>query len=113
MLDISNNLLSAKNINKSFGAVIAANDVNIDIQKGEKVSLIGSNGAGKTTFMNMVTGYLKPDTGNIYFKGEEIINDGNATCQTRRVKSIIEEFSMISDLSRAGVASGIHPSIVS
>ena len=72
MLDISNNLLSAKNINKSFGAVIAANDVNIDIQKGEKVSLIGSNGAGKTTFMNMVTGYLKPDTGNIYFKGEEI-----------------------------------------
>ena len=43
-----------------------------NIDKGEKVSLIGSNGAGKTTFMNMVTGYLKPDTGHIYLKNEEI-----------------------------------------
>ena len=66
------NLLRAEGINKSFGAVIAAKDININIQKGERVSLIGSNGAGKTTFMNMVTGYLKPDTGNIFFKGENI-----------------------------------------
>ncbi|MDA7579654.1 ABC transporter ATP-binding protein [Alphaproteobacteria bacterium] len=66
------NLLRAEGINKSFGAVIAAKDININIQKGERVSLIGSNGAGKTTFMNMVTGYLKPDSGNIFFKDENI-----------------------------------------
>ena len=65
-------LLRAENVNKSFGAVVAANNININIDKGEKVSLIGSNGAGKTTFMNMVTGYLKPDTGHIYLKNEEI-----------------------------------------
>ena len=47
------NLLRAEGINKSFGAVIAAKDININIQKGERVSLIGSNGAGKTTFMNI------------------------------------------------------------
>ena len=65
-------LLRAENVNKSFGAVVTANNININIDKGEKVSLIGSNGAGKTTFMNMVTGYLKPDTGHIYLKNEEI-----------------------------------------
>ena len=65
-------ILKAMGINKSFGAVVAANDINIDIKKGERVSLIGSNGAGKTTFMNMVTGYLKPDAGSIFFKSENI-----------------------------------------
>ena len=55
---MSNNddLLRAEGINKSFGAVTAAKDINVGIKKGERVSLIGSNGAGKTTFMNMVTG---------------------------------------------------------
>ena len=67
-------ILKAMGINKSFGAVVAANDINIDIKKGERVSLIGSNGAGKTTFMNMVTGYLKPDAGSVFFKGENITN---------------------------------------
>jgi branched-chain amino acid transport system ATP-binding protein len=61
------NLLRVEGINKTFGAVVAAKDINMTIQKGERVSLIGSNGAGKTTFMNMVTGYLKPDTGSIFF----------------------------------------------
>jgi ABC-type branched-subunit amino acid transport system ATPase component len=40
--------------------VVAAADINVDIAAGERVSLIGSNGAGKTTFVNMITGYLKP-----------------------------------------------------
>ena len=68
----ANYILRAEGINKSFGAVTAANDININIQSGEKVSLIGSNGAGKTTFMNMVTGYLKPDTGSIIFENKDI-----------------------------------------
>ena len=53
------NLLRAEGINKSFGAVIAAKDININIEKGERVSLIGSNGAGKTTFMNALAGNMK------------------------------------------------------
>jgi branched-chain amino acid transport system ATP-binding protein len=65
-------LLSAKNLNKRFGAVVAADAISIDIPAGQKVSLIGSNGAGKTTFVNMVTGYLKPDSGRIELEGNEI-----------------------------------------
>ena len=65
-------LLQASGLNKRFGAVVAAADLNISIQAGERVSLIGSNGAGKTTFVNMITGYLKPDTGRITLAGRDI-----------------------------------------
>ncbi len=52
--------------------MVAAADIDIDIAAGERVSLIGSNGAGKTTFVNMITGYLKPDEGRIHLAGHDI-----------------------------------------
>ena len=54
-------VLSVRGLEKRFGAVVAADALSLDIAAGQKVSLIGANGAGKTTFVNMVTGYLKPD----------------------------------------------------
>lgn len=65
-------VLQAQGLQKRFGAVVAAQDINISIGAGERVSLIGSNGAGKTTFVNMITGYLKPDAGRISLAGQDI-----------------------------------------
>ena len=65
-------VLSAQGLQKTFGAVVAAADVNIDITRGERLCLIGSNGAGKTTFVNMITGYLKPSEGRILLGDEDI-----------------------------------------
>jgi branched-chain amino acid transport system ATP-binding protein len=65
-------IVSAEGLNKRFGAVTAAQDVTVGIERDSVVGLIGTNGAGKTTFINMVTGYLKPDTGRILFDGEDI-----------------------------------------
>ena len=65
-------VLSARHLERSFGAVVAAADVSIDIAAGERLCLIGSNGAGKTTFVNMITGYLKPSAGQILLAGEDI-----------------------------------------
>jgi branched-chain amino acid transport system ATP-binding protein len=65
-------VLQARDVNKKFGAVVAASNLNIEIFAGERVSLIGSNGAGKTTFVNMITGYLKPDQGQIWLDGQDI-----------------------------------------
>ena len=65
-------LLSARHLQKQFGAVVAAQDLCIDIPVGQRVSLIGSNGAGKTTFVNMITGYLKPDQGTIHLGETDI-----------------------------------------
>ena len=65
-------ILNARGLNKSFGAVTAANEVNAAIEKDSVVGLIGTNGAGKTTFINMITGYLKPDRGAIHYEGRDI-----------------------------------------
>jgi len=65
-------LLQAQGVEKRFGAVVAASAIQIGIAVGERVSLIGSNGAGKTTFVNMITGYLKPDAGTILLDGHDI-----------------------------------------
>jgi branched-chain amino acid transport system ATP-binding protein len=65
-------VLEARHLNKSFGAVTAAADINVAIDGDSVVGLIGSNGAGKTTFINMVTGYLKPSSGHIRYLQREI-----------------------------------------
>ena len=65
-------ILDARDLNKRFGAVTAATNVNAAIEQDTVVGLIGTNGAGKTTFVNMITGYIKPDTGTIHFQGRDI-----------------------------------------
>ena len=65
-------LLETKALSKRFGAVTAAADISVAIAKDSVVGLIGTNGAGKTTFVNMVTGYLKPDQGSVSFKDRDI-----------------------------------------
>jgi branched-chain amino acid transport system ATP-binding protein len=65
-------ILRAENLNKRFGAVTAADDVNVNIEEGEVIGVIGANGAGKTTFVNMVTGYLAPTSGRLYFYDRDI-----------------------------------------
>jgi branched-chain amino acid transport system ATP-binding protein len=65
-------ILDTRNLQKRFGAVTAAADISVTVGEDTVVGLIGSNGAGKTTFLNMVTGYLKPDSGSIWFDGSDI-----------------------------------------
>jgi branched-chain amino acid transport system ATP-binding protein len=65
-------LIAASGLCKRFGAVVAADNVTIAIDSGETVGIIGANGAGKTTFVNMVTGYLRPDEGSIRFRDTDI-----------------------------------------
>ena len=69
---MSSGLLEVRDVQKSFGAVTAAKDISVSVPQGSVYSLIGTNGAGKTTFVNMVTGYIKPDSGTINFGGRNI-----------------------------------------
>ena len=66
-------ILETGNLQKRFGAVSAAADISLGFERESVVSLIGANGAGKTTFLNMVTGYLRPDSGQIRFEGRELV----------------------------------------
>src|SRR3954468_960857 len=65
-------ILDARGLCKTFGAVTAAAEVSAAIEQDSVVGLIGTNGAGKTTFINMITGYIKPDRGNIEYDGRDI-----------------------------------------
>ena len=65
-------MLSARNLNKSFGSLVVAQDVALELPKGARHALIGPNGAGKTTLINLLTGMLAPDSGTILLDGGDI-----------------------------------------
>ena len=65
-------LLQVRGLKLSFGAVVVADGYDFDLKADERLAVIGANGAGKTTFINMVTGYIKPNAGTIVFDGTDI-----------------------------------------
>jgi len=65
-------MLDIKNLKFGYGEALVLNNVNLHIKEGETVAIIGSNGMGKTTLVNVICGLLKPDKGTLEFKGERI-----------------------------------------
>jgi len=65
-------LLSLQQVSKRFGAVIAADRVDLDLAEGEALGIIGPNGAGKTTLFGIITGTLAPDVGRVVFAGADV-----------------------------------------
>jgi branched-chain amino acid transport system ATP-binding protein len=64
--------LSTRGLDKSFGSLVVAQDIELSLPPGERYALIGPNGAGKTTLINLITGMLQPDRGRILMADEEI-----------------------------------------
>ena len=101
---MSTPLLSARGLGKRFGAVVAAEDICIDVPVGQRLSIIGSNGAGKTTFVNMVTGYLKPDEGQIDLDGHDITRlshqriAGMGICRSFQIPQLCLELTVMENL---------------
>lgn len=95
-----NAILETRGLARSFGAVTAAADINVSIAAGEIVGVIGANGAGKTTFINMVTGYLKPSAGEIRFEGNSLIGKSPrqimraGICRSFQVAQLFPELSV-------------------
>ena len=67
-------LLGLQNLTKSFGGLMAVNEVSFDVEEGAIVGLIGPNGAGKTTVFNLITGNHRSDRGEVRFEGKDITN---------------------------------------
>jgi branched-chain amino acid transport system ATP-binding protein len=66
-------VLEVHDLEKNFGGVVAAHNISVTVEEGETIGIIGANGAGKTTFVNMVTGYLPPSGGRIEFLGKSVV----------------------------------------
>ena len=71
---MSESIIKCEGLNKWYGSIQALKDVSIDIKKGEAVGLVGDNGAGKSTFIKILSGVHKADSGKIYFNGNLIKN---------------------------------------
>ena len=65
-------MLEVKQVSKSFGGLMAVFECSLKVKQGTITGLIGPNGAGKTTLFDLITGFLKPDSGQILFRGEDI-----------------------------------------
>lgn len=70
----SADILSIKKLNFSYGKKEIFHNLNVDIQKGDMISLVGKNGVGKTTLSKLIVGFLQPDTGEITFNGDNLLN---------------------------------------
>ncbi|MEP2473532.1 MAG: ABC transporter ATP-binding protein [Paracoccaceae bacterium] len=100
-------ILETKNLERTFGAVVAASDINITIKEGEILGVIGSNGAGKTTFVNMVTGYLTPSAGQILYRGQNITGKPTrditklGICRSFQIPQLFLELTVIDNMLTA------------
>ena len=65
-------LIRTQGLTLAFGGVIAADAIDFELHAGERLAVIGQNGAGKTTFVNICTGFLKPTSGKVYFNGRDV-----------------------------------------
>ena len=98
--------LELRSVSKSFGGVAAVADVSLDVWPGEIHAIVGENGAGKSTVMNMVSGVLAPDAGDIFIDGVRVVLSSPRHAQDLGVGTVFQELSLVPVLS---IAENIYP----
>ncbi len=88
-------LLQVKNVTKSFGSVIANNDISFEVAAGEIVALLGENGAGKSTLVKSVFGLVRPDQGEIYIDGNQMAPGDTAAVIASGVGMVHQHFKLV------------------
>lgn len=75
--DLHEPLLRTEGLTLKFGGITAADGIDFALQRGERLAVIGANGAGKTTFINICTGYIRPSSGRVFFRGADVTTLGS------------------------------------
>lgn len=88
-----------RGVTKTFGAVIANEDVDLDIYKGEILALLGENGSGKTTLMNMLSGIYFPDQGQIMINGQNVVIASPKDALNLGIGMVHQHFKLVDVLS--------------
>ncbi len=87
--------LSMRGITKVFGSVVANKSVDLDVYKGEILSVLGENGCGKTTLMNMLAGIYYPDEGKIYVNGQEVVIRSPKDAYALKIGMVHQHFKLV------------------
>ena len=94
-------LVRMERINKFFGRVQALNDVTLTVRKNEIVGLLGDNGAGKSTLIKILSGALRPDSGEIYIHGAKVKMRNTTDAIARGIETIYQDSALVVQLSIA------------
>lgn len=92
-------LLRVENISKRFGSTRALNGITFDLNHGEVLGLVGDNGAGKSTMVNVIAGVYRPDSGAIYVQGEQQHLGSPREAQSAGIETVFQNLSLIPSLN--------------
>ena len=110
---MDDNILSLNTISKTFVGLKAVSDVSFNVASGSLTALIGPNGAGKTTLFALISGFIKPDSGKVIYKGEDITGHppfDNASKGLTRTFQIVQPFAGQTVLENVAVGAHLHHS---
>ena len=93
--------IEMRGITKTFGSVVANNNINLTVKQGEILALLGENGSGKTTLMNMLSGIYKPDQGSIYVDGNEVTINSPEDSKKLGIGMVHQHFKLVDIFSAA------------
>lgn len=95
----SQEVLRAEHISKNYGQVTALTDINLRVDKGEVLGLLGDNGAGKSTLMKIFTGFVKPTSGQLYFDGRPVELTSVAHARSLGIEVVYQDLALINELN--------------
>src|SRR5712692_8696188 len=107
-------LLQVRSLSKTFGALRATDDIDLEVEEGETLAIIGPNGAGKTTLIGQLAGNLRPDSGRILFAGEDITalaaprRARKGLARSFQITSVYPEFTALQNVALAVQAHSGH-----
>lgn len=91
-------VLSLRGVSKSFGAVAALTDIDLDVHSGEVVALVGDNGAGKSTLIKVLAGVHPPDSGTVEFAGEQVALTSPTAAIDRGIATVFQDLALCDNL---------------
>ncbi|MFI6564120.1 ATP-binding cassette domain-containing protein [Streptomyces sp. NPDC050534] len=91
--------LSVEHVAKGFGAVTALRDVNLRLNKGEVLALVGDNGAGKSTLLKILCGFHRPDAGRILLSGEEVTLKSVDHARSLGIDAVYQDLALVNELT--------------
>ena len=97
--DTATKVLSLRGITKTFGAVAALTDVDLDVAAGEVVAIVGDNGAGKSTLVKVLSGVHAPTAGSIAFEGREVTIPTPAAAQALGIATVFQDLALCENLN--------------
>ena len=98
MSSSKNIVLEAKNISKYFGTITALENVNLAVRQGECLGVVGDNGAGKSTFMKVLSGLYKPSSGSLFFDGNKKILNSPKDSQNLGLEMVYQDLALAGNL---------------